>query len=38
VWTFKTVSPYPGKHPCEKPTPVSILVRNRCRLWSTLSQ
>jgi adenine-specific DNA-methyltransferase len=19
VWTFKTVSPYPGKHPCEKP-------------------
>ncbi len=19
VWTFKTVKPYPGKHPCEKP-------------------
>jgi len=19
VWTFKTVAPYPGKHPCEKP-------------------
>jgi site-specific DNA-methyltransferase (adenine-specific) len=19
VWTFPTVNPYPGKHPCEKP-------------------
>ena len=22
VWTFKTVSAYPGKHPCEKPQPL----------------
>jgi site-specific DNA-methyltransferase (adenine-specific) len=22
VWTFKTVSTYPGKHPCEKPLPL----------------
>ena len=37
VWTFDTVPPYPGKHPCEKPEPLlAHIIRTTTRPGDTI--